>query len=94
MRVLRVDDGVVTDATVGDDAEFCAAALGGFWIVSDGDAGIGWTYDVELGFRPPQPYPSWSWVDGRWSAPLPEPDGGDWFWDESSAAWLPVEVDQ
>jgi len=38
--------------------------------------------------RPPQPYPSWTWIDGAWTAPVPYPsDGGMYQWDEDVQAW-------
>ena len=40
----------------------------------------------------PQPYPSWSWVDGEgWVAPKPKPEG-DYYWDEDAGEW--VEEDE
>ena len=46
------------------------------------------------GQKRPQPYPSWSWVDGKgWVAPVPYPtDGKDYNWDEETQSW--VESDQ
>jgi hypothetical protein len=39
--------------------------------------------------RPPQPYPSWSWDEGRWNPPVSYPDEGDWQWDEDLQDWAP-----
>jgi len=40
----------------------------------------------------PQPYPSWSWVDGEgWVPPVPQPDG-DYVWDEESQNWVEEAV--
>ena len=38
--------------------------------------------------RPAQPYPSWTWQDGRWAAPVAAPDDGEWQWDEDAGAWV------
>lgn len=44
--------------------------------------------------RPEQPYPSWTWQDGGWIAPVPYPDGGGMYaWDEDAQGWMPVSVD-
>ena len=41
--------------------------------------------------RPAQPYPSWTWVDGRWTPPVAYPDdGSDYTWDEAGQAWVAV----
>lgn len=94
MKVLRIDDSTVTNATVGDDADFCERNFGGRWVVTDDDRiGIGWTLHDD-GFRPPQPYPSWTWQEGAWTAPVPQPDG-DYWWDEDAGSWVEwVEPDE
>ena len=38
--------------------------------------------------RPAQPYASWTWRDGRWTAPVDAPDDGEWQWDEDAGAWV------
>ena len=42
----------------------------------------------------PQPYPSWSWVDGEgWVAPVAKPDDGqEYVWDEESGGWVEEEI--
>lgn len=57
-------------------------------------AGIGFTYDpVADVFIAPQPYPSWSLDENHdWQAPLPQPDGIGWIWDEDLGAWVNVEA--
>lgn len=37
--------------------------------------------------RPPQPYPSWTWENGAWTAPVPYPAGGFYDWDEETQSW-------
>jgi hypothetical protein len=40
--------------------------------------------------RPPQPYPSWTWEDGVWTAPVPYPDDdAPYVWDEETQDWIP-----
>lgn len=42
--------------------------------------------------RPAQPYPSWVWEDGAWTAPVPYPDDEQsYVWDEDEQQWLPFE---
>jgi hypothetical protein len=42
--------------------------------------------------RPEQPYPSWTWEDGRWAPPVPYPDdGGEYVWDEDTLSWIPAD---
>jgi hypothetical protein len=41
--------------------------------------------------RPQQPYPSWTWEDGAWTAPVPYPDDGNFYvWDEEAQDWATV----
>ena len=39
-------------------------------------------------FYPPQPFPSWMAVDGRWQPPTPMPAEGEWSWDEDTLTWV------
>jgi hypothetical protein len=61
-------------------------------------AGIGYTYDsARDAFIPPQPFPSWVLNEETclWDAPVAMPaDGKIYNWDESSNAWLEVEIGQ
>lgn len=42
--------------------------------------------------RPPQPYPSWTWGDGAWTAPVPYPDDeAPYLWDEDVQDWVPFD---
>lgn len=40
--------------------------------------------------RPPQPFESWSYVDGVWVPPVPIPEDASmhWDWDEASLSWV------
>lgn len=55
------------------------------------DGKVTGTWSVQ---KRPQPYPSWSWVDGQgWVAPVPYPaDGKDYNWDEASQSWVVSEM--
>ena len=80
----KVADGAVTQVIVGDPA-WAEARLGGTWVGSDVKVGVGWTVEDD-GFRPPAPFPSWTWDDG-WHPPVPQPDEGEWVWDEDAQTW-------
>jgi hypothetical protein len=87
----QVTDGTVTQVIVGT-AEWAASRLDGTWVDSLTLIGIGYTYTPEQGFRPPQPFPSWTWDDG-WQPPAPMPDEGSWQWDEDAQSWVEVDGD-
>jgi hypothetical protein len=56
------------------------------WVLTDEAVSESW--DV---VQRPQPYPSWSWVQGEgWQAPVPMPEGDGWQWDESAGEWVDV----
>jgi hypothetical protein len=39
--------------------------------------------------RPQQPYPSYIWLNNKWTAPTPFPgDGRQYLWDESTLSWI------
>ena len=43
---------------------------------------------VENYFYFPQPYPSWTRLEGKWIPPIPYPsDGNKYIWDESNLSW-------
>ena len=48
--------------------------------------GIGWTWDQSNGYRPPSPFPSWSWNGVAWEPPTPKPEG-DYLWNEQTQNW-------
>ena len=93
MRTARINnEGVVEQVIVGT-SEWATSRLGGTWIDTETKVGRGWTYSQEHGFRPPQPYPSWSWVDGAWVAPVPYPDVDPnsetyYTWSEEQQNWI------
>lgn len=88
----QIENGIVLQAIVGD-AAWAADRLSGMWHGTDTKVGIGWTYTEQDGFRPPQPYPSWSWDGTGWQPPIPMPDDdGFYSWDENAQEWTTVNV--
>ena len=84
---------------------FCHSLFGtdGTWIqtsyngnIRKNFAGIGDTYDLTRdAFIAPKPYASWvlNETTCQWDAPTPYPDDdNDYEWDESTTAWVKVEV--
>lgn len=55
-------------------------------------AGIGFEYlESEQDFRPPQPYPSWTWSNKTWNPPTPMPlTDGLYKWSEEDLEWVAV----
>lgn len=55
-------------------------------------AGIGFEYlESEQDFRPPQPYPSWTWANKNWNPPTPMPStGGPYRWSEEDLEWVAI----
>lgn len=89
---------VVPDAEEADGAAWCSALLGGTWIqtsytasIRKNFAGVGYVYDATRdAFIPPQPFPSWVLDEAtcRWEAPVAQPAGGPWVWDEDYEEWV------
>lgn len=50
-------------------------------------ASVGYTY-VNNEFVPPQPYPSWIYVDNVWIPPISAPIDKVAIWDELNKSWL------
>lgn len=94
MYAAKIESGLVTQVIVGS-AAWARESIGGVWEPSENKIGINWTFTVAEGFRPPQPFSSWVWFDGKWSAPLPYPDdGGVYDWDEDSLSWVEIELEE
>jgi len=54
-------------------------------------AGVGYNYDVTKdAFIAPKPFNSWVLDDNtcQWVTPTPKPDGINWYWDETTLAWI------
>lgn len=43
-------------------------------------------------FYAPQPYPSWTRLNGIWIAPVECPTDGMYLWDESTESWVKDEA--
>ena len=95
----QVTDGIVTDIRVvsKDFLEANPERYTGTWVETfwntEGKqyAGIGFEYLAETqNFRPPQPYPSWTWANNTWNPPTPMPSEGKWSWNEAELAWVAI----
>ena len=61
---------------------------GAKWSVENNAVHGTWTQKKQ-----PQPYPSWSWVNGEgWVPPTPKPEG-EHNWNEKSQTWHPAEIE-
>lgn len=89
----KVENGVVTNAIVGD-VEWAAESLDGEWVNAEQQVSIGYLL-VDGEFRPPAPYDSWTWDGTDYQPPVPMPDpveGYCWSWDEDVQEWVQHEV--
>ena len=94
--VIR-NNGVVVNAILWADHtpdQLIADGITDFQEVTDLDPrpGIGWTWSETDGFRPPSPFPSWTWNGVGWEAPVPQPEGA-YTWNEETQTWdaIPTE---
>jgi hypothetical protein len=102
LRVIVVSNNELLDEN-GNESEqkgiqFCQSSFGGNWIQTSYNgkirrnfAGIGYKYDLQKDvFVAPQPYPSWVFDEqtGIWSAPIPKPEDGGYYWHEPSVSWV------
>ena len=92
VNAAEIVDGKVTRIIVALSTEWCQRNLGGEWVdVTYKSCGRGYDY-IDGEFRPPQPYDSWTWYDGRWNAPVEMPDG-DYIWDEDNLEWVEMDTE-
>ena len=54
---------------------------------NDNPAFIGGDY-VDDYFYPPQPFTSWTRLNGTWQPPTPKPIGDNWDWNELTLTWI------
>lgn len=97
-RLAHVQNGTVTQVSEGadDDAQHQAwldAVRDQFDVIGDvTDLGypvdVGDTHTKNDGFRPPQPYPSWTLTGTEWAAPVERPAGSPREWDETAGEWV------
>lgn len=55
---------------------------------------VGYLYESTTGFRPPKPYPSWTWdaTTKEYKSPVPMPiDDSFYVWDEQNLQWSKIE---
>ena len=94
--VIR-NNGVVINTILWSDEtddQLLADGITDFQEVTDLDPrpGIGWLWDESNGFRPPLPFPSWTWNGVEWTPPTPKPEG-EYLWNEETQTWdaIPTE---
>ena len=93
-----VISGVVVNVAIADDEHAGNAPFNYDEIINITDIqrrpGPGWTYNETDGFRPPQPFESWTWGGTDWTPPKAAPtDPGRWVWDESIGDWVNTEAE-
>lgn len=94
-----VEGGIVRNIIVwGDESEAQYESEGWDYAVETTDLeikpGIDWTYTETDGFRPAQPYASWTWNGIKWDAPTPQPEPeGSHTWNETTLSWEPNETE-
>ena len=67
---------------------YCNYILPEHQTIIDGLGGVIIIEEIPIPLRPTKPYPSWEWVNGVWTAPLPYPEEGEWVWDEDTLSWV------
>ena len=92
-----IEGGVVFNAIVWSDQSKAQFEADGWDMVMETTnlvprPGVGWLWDETNGFRPPQPFPSWTWNGVGWEAPVPKPEG-EYSWNEETQTWdaIPTE---
>jgi len=102
-RGVIVDNGVVTNVVVwGEESQEQFSTEGHDRMEETTDwaiqPGIGWSWSKKYGYRPPQPFPSWTWNAGEndWLPPVPMPTvEGFWYeWNEEEQTWIQHEIEQ
>lgn len=90
MPYFAIHDGATVSNVIVADSQLVAESVTGLSAIeTTGSPWIGWTMEVD-GWRPPPPYPSWSWDGQYWQAPIPDPLDGS-VWDEDSLSWIAPE---
>lgn len=91
MTYFAVHDGsTVLNVIKAESQEIAESVTDLAALETEGIPWIGWTLESE-GWRRPSPFPSWVWVDGEWTAPVPMPsDGSGYEWDEDTLSWVDV----
>ena len=105
MKYAIVNEDGIVENLIEADAGY--ASVNNLIFAEEQYVGVGFTYSEEDGFRPPKPYPSWTWeycesCGGvyRWKAPVEFPEDGArgpleegilYSWDEDSLSWVAPE---
>ena len=101
----KIENGIVTQVVVVDNAHEAngeeylnSIGLEGTWVQTSYNAnfgkkfaGIGDTYTPRTGFKPAQPFNSYTWNATLWTwvAPKPFPmDGKGYTWNEEALDWV------
>lgn len=91
----KIENNIVQQVIVADTQEWCDNNLGGEWVETFMDkeghnyASIGFTYVKEKNnFCGVKPYKSWTLDENlKWNPPVPMPETGRFFWDETLQTW-------
>jgi hypothetical protein len=89
----QVNKTAVVQVIVGK-VEWATENLGGVWVAAPTEASVGWLY-VDGEFRPPAPFPSWTWDGSEYQPPVAKPDpveGFTWEWGEEDSEWVKVAI--
>lgn len=102
MHFAEIDllSNIVKRVIVAETKEWCETSLGGVWkrtyynTPGKTYAGVGYEYIEDAqNFRPPHPFPSWTFEYDAWEwrAPIPYPaddDGKPRHWNEETQTWV------
>lgn len=85
----QIENGIVTNVIIADQS--FVDSQPGTWVKVQG-VGVGYSYDSVNGiFIPPQPFPSWTLVDGNWQPPVPFPLEPGYNWNEADQTWDAIQ---
>lgn len=91
MPNYALHDGVtVVNVIIADSVAIAEDLSGLSAIETDGTPWMGWTMEAE-GWRPPSPFPSWTWNGSMWESPVERPTG-DYAWDEDGQQWARAQA--
>jgi len=103
----KIENGIVTQVVVVDNAHEAngeeylnSIGLEGTWVQTSYNAnfgkkfaGVGDTYTSRTGFKPPQPFNSYTWNASLWTWVSPKPfptDGKAYSWNEELLDWVEI----
>ena len=94
MRIAIIENDLVANVIIGE-LEVVAELFPEVAVETDSTntAWIGARWNGEK-FEPRQTYNSWTWNESAFDYDPPEPKPeGDYYWNESELAWLPIPVE-